>query len=184
MHSQRCSPAAELPTRQQATTGDPQGQTQRRRPTRPCTPSWPHAGLRHSLHRASCCQVTNGGNVTGVRFISPLASAVPTRPGLRVTSCSASGGGITWAALAAASTNNHTFRSRTRRSCRGQTERCRVTDLPGTLADFAAAGTPEPVVLYRSLMTNPASTGSAYSAVWSTSRWAAMCGHLPVGGIA
>jgi hypothetical protein len=40
----------------------------------------------------------------------------------------------------------------------------RVTDLPGTLADFAAAGTPEPVVLYRSLMTNPASTGSAYSA--------------------
>jgi hypothetical protein len=42
----------------------------------------------------------------------------------------------------------------------------RVTDLPGTLADFAAAGTPEPVVLYRSLMTNPASTGSAYSAVW------------------
>src|ERR1700758_3527952 len=45
----------------------------------------------------------------------------------------------------------------------------RVTDLPGTLADFAAAGTPEPVVLYRSLMTNPASTGSAYSAVWSIS---------------
>jgi hypothetical protein len=41
----------------------------------------------------------------------------------------------------------------------------RVTDLPGTLADFAAAGTPEPVVLYRSLMTNPASTGSAYSAI-------------------
>jgi len=40
----------------------------------------------------------------------------------------------------------------------------RATDLPGTLADFAAAGTPEPVVLYRSLMTNPASTGSAYSA--------------------
>jgi hypothetical protein len=44
----------------------------------------------------------------------------------------------------------------------------RVTDLPGTLADFAAAGTPEPVVLYRSLMTNPASTGSAYS-IWSVS---------------
>jgi hypothetical protein len=41
----------------------------------------------------------------------------------------------------------------------------RVTDLPGTLADFAAAGTPEPVVLYRSLMTNPASTGIAYSAI-------------------
>jgi len=39
-----------------------------------------------------------------------------------------------------------------------------ITDLPGTLADFAAAGTPEPVVLYRSLRTNPASTGSAYSA--------------------
>jgi hypothetical protein len=42
----------------------------------------------------------------------------------------------------------------------------RVTDLPGTPADFAAAETPEPVVLYRSLMTNPASTGSAYSAIW------------------
>src|SRR4029077_5737852 len=41
----------------------------------------------------------------------------------------------------------------------------RATDLPGTLADFAVAGTPEPVVLYRSLMTNPASTGSAYSAL-------------------
>jgi hypothetical protein len=45
----------------------------------------------------------------------------------------------------------------------------RATDLPGTLADFAVAGTPEPVVLYRSLMTNPASTGSAYSAIWSVS---------------
>jgi hypothetical protein len=44
----------------------------------------------------------------------------------------------------------------------------RATDLPGTLADFAVAGTPEPVVLYRSLMTNPASTGSAYS-IWSVS---------------
>jgi len=34
----------------------------------------------------------------------------------------------------------------------------------GTPADFAAAERPEPVVLYRSLMTDPASTGSAYSA--------------------
>ncbi len=37
----------------------------------------------------------------------------------------------------------------------------------GTLADFAAAGRLEPVILYRSLMTDPASTGSAYSAIWS-----------------
>ena len=38
----------------------------------------------------------------------------------------------------------------------------------GTLADFAAAGRLEPVVLYRSLMTDPASTGSAYSTICST----------------
>jgi len=36
----------------------------------------------------------------------------------------------------------------------------------GMPADFAAAERPEPVVLYRSLMTDPASTGSAYSALW------------------
>jgi len=35
----------------------------------------------------------------------------------------------------------------------------------GTPADFAAAERPELVVLYRSLMTAPASTGNAYSAI-------------------
>src|SRR6266567_6777131 len=40
----------------------------------------------------------------------------------------------------------------------------RVTGPPGALADFVAAGTPEPVVRYRSVMMNPASTGDAYSA--------------------